>query len=184
MVREAIKRIPLNTAMGCDFWEAINLRRLSDEALDALANLLNTIEKEVAWPHQMLFNMVVLMGKPTGGCRPIALMPMLYRIWTKVRKPDMQQWEAAHVGKWDAAVKGSSALRAAVAGAFMDELASYSGEDVLTILWDLEKFYDNIDILRLIDRACEMEYPIIALALGVQMHMGPRVLKAYGAYIM
>eukprot|EP00973_Karenia_brevis_P012876 1747469-Karenia_brevis.AAC.1 len=28
------------------------------------------------------------MGKPQGGTRPIALMPMLYRIWTKIRIGD------------------------------------------------------------------------------------------------
>eukprot|EP00973_Karenia_brevis_P041688 5768817-Karenia_brevis.AAC.1 len=45
---------------------------------------------------------------------PIALMPMLYRIWTKVMKPYIQMWERANAGPWGAAVEGSSALRAAL----------------------------------------------------------------------
>eukprot|EP00973_Karenia_brevis_P012472 1692430-Karenia_brevis.AAC.1 len=58
--------------------------------------------------------MIVLMGKPQWGSRPIALMPILYRIWTKVRKPYIQKWERANAGLWDAAVEGSSAFRAAL----------------------------------------------------------------------
>ena len=73
-------------------------------------------------------------------------MPMLYRIWTKVRRPYLQEWEARNKGPWDAAVRGSSALRAAIITLFHDEVASYSGEKIAKILWDMEKFYDNISI--------------------------------------
>ena len=66
---------------------------LTTEGSEALANLLNCIEQEMAWPIQVLYNFVVLMGKPTGGTRPIALMPMIYRIWTKIRRPLISRWE-------------------------------------------------------------------------------------------
>eukprot|EP00973_Karenia_brevis_P074517 10355769-Karenia_brevis.AAC.1 len=68
------------------------------------------------------------MGKPLGGTRPIALMPMLYRIWTKTRKPYIQRWERANAGPWDAAVAGSSAFRAALTSMFGNELAYHKGE--------------------------------------------------------
>eukprot|EP00973_Karenia_brevis_P004264 585696-Karenia_brevis.AAC.1 len=61
------------------------------------------------------------MGKPQGGTRPVALMPMRYRIWTKIRKPYIQMWERAHAGPSDAAVSGSSALRAALTSMFGNE---------------------------------------------------------------
>ena len=142
------------------------------------------IEKTGAWPTHTLINVIVLMGKPNGGVRPIALMPMLYRLWTKCRKPEIQKWEELHRGPWDAAVKGSSALRSAIFTMFQDELAHYDGEEVLRILWDMAKFYDNIDISKLMDRAIEMEYPIMILALGVSMHMAPRVLKTQEHFTM
>eukprot|EP00973_Karenia_brevis_P066201 9200998-Karenia_brevis.AAC.1 len=63
------------------------------------------------------------MGKPQGGTRPIALMPMLYRVWSKVRKPYIQKWERAIAGPCDAAVGGSSALRAALTAMFGNEVA-------------------------------------------------------------
>eukprot|EP00973_Karenia_brevis_P054380 7555251-Karenia_brevis.AAC.1 len=67
------------------------------------------------------------MGKPQGGPRPIELMPILYRIWTKVRKPYIQEWERANAGPWDAAVESSSALRAALTSMFGNEVADYKG---------------------------------------------------------
>eukprot|EP00973_Karenia_brevis_P048488 6730357-Karenia_brevis.AAC.1 len=53
-------------------------------------------------------------GQAPGGTRPIARMPMLYRIWTKRRMLYITKWEKANAGPWDAAVEGSSALRAAL----------------------------------------------------------------------
>ena len=50
---------------------------------------------------------------------------------------------------------------------------------ILTTLWDEEKFYDNIDILQLINKSQEVGYHIAILILGLQMHMSPRGLKCY-----
>ena len=57
-------------------------------------DILNTVEKDIMWPKHTLLNLVVLMGKPDGGgVRPIALMPMLYRLWTKARMLTIREWE-------------------------------------------------------------------------------------------
>ena len=100
--------------------------------------LLNNVEKAMTWPMHILLNIIVLMGKPAGGVRPIALMPMLYRLWTKIRKPYLAEWEELNKGPWDAAVKGSSALRADILSLFSDEVASLSEIEILEILWDME----------------------------------------------
>eukprot|EP00973_Karenia_brevis_P031057 4284100-Karenia_brevis.AAC.1 len=67
--------------------------------------MLAQVEQYATWPSYLLYNIIVLMGKPLGGTRPIALMPMLYRIRTKIRKPYIQMWERANAGPWDAAVE-------------------------------------------------------------------------------
>ena len=138
---------------------------MSDDALASMAVLLNMCEANVAWPTHVLNNTIVLMGKPQpqGGCRPIALMPMLYRVWTKVRKPWIQEWDSLNSGPWDAAVKGSSALRAAVLSQFQDEIHTLNGGEVATILWDMAKFYDSIPIHRLVERAKAVSYTHLTL---------------------
>ena len=100
--------------------------------------------------HGVLANIIFLMGKPKAGSRPIALMPMLYKVWCRARREHITEWEYATAGGWDAAVQGSSALRASILSQMRDEVAIAKGEDTLTLLWDMEKFYDNICIIRLI----------------------------------
>ena len=91
------------------------------------------------------------MGKPDGtDTRPIALMPMIYRLWTKIRKPELSEWERLAAGEWDAARAGSSALRAACLSLFQDELHVLLGEHVSAMLWAMEKFYDNVLVQMLI----------------------------------
>ena len=105
---------------------------------------------------------------------------MLYRLYSKIRRPQIIQWELAHQGPWDAAVKGSSALRAGLTSLLRDEMAVRLGKDTLVTLWDMEKFYDNIDIGFLIQEAIALEYDITLLNLGLQMHIAPRGLRCYG----
>ena len=134
----AAKHLKLDTGLGIDLVDPFLFKNLSRRGAQELCDILNRIETEVMWPEHPL-NLIVLMGKPGGGCRPIALMPMLYRLWTKIRRPYMRDWEADNKGPWDAAVRGSSALRAAILIAFADEMGTYSGLEVAKVFWDLEK---------------------------------------------
>ena len=168
-----------NTAVGIDQWSPAQLRALSPEAKELLLNILQDIEKTRAWPGYTYYNIIVLMGKPNGGVRPIALMAMIYRLWTKIRRPYIVQWERAHAGPWDAAIKGSSARRAGMLSALNDERAAVLGDYTLSVLFDMEKFYDNIDILKLIDLADEQQYPQLVLQLGLQIHIASRGLRCY-----
>ena len=72
-------------------------------------------------------------------------MAMLYRLWTKIRRPKIIQWELAHQGPWDAVAKGSSALRAGLLSLLRDEIVIRFGMESLIRFWDMKKFYDNID---------------------------------------
>eukprot|EP00973_Karenia_brevis_P058155 8095589-Karenia_brevis.AAC.1 len=71
------------------------------------------------WPSCLLYNIIMLMVKPQGGTRPIAVTYI-------------QKWERANAGPWDAAVEGSSALRAALVSMFGNELAYYRNECTLS----------------------------------------------------
>ena len=66
---------------------------------------------------------------------------------------------------------------------FQDEIHTLNGGEVGTILWDMAKFYDNIPIHRLVERAKDMGYPTAIVAAGIAMHMSPRILKAYDHFV-
>ena len=76
-------------------------------------------------------------------------------------------------------MKGSSALRASILSQMRFKVAIAKGEDTLSVLWDIEKFYDNMCIVRMIREACRLRYPMLVLRLGVIMHMAPRFLRTY-----
>ena len=78
--------------------------------------------------------------------------------------------------------KGSSALRSALYSLYHDEVMHYSSYEEAGLLFDMEKFYDNVDIAMLVDKAIELEYPIRIFALGIQMHMAPRGVKCYNTH--
>eukprot|EP00973_Karenia_brevis_P069537 9668666-Karenia_brevis.AAC.1 len=118
-------------------------------------------------------------GTTPRGTRPIAFMPMLYRIWTKIKKPYIQKWERANAGPWDAAVEGSSALRAALTSMFGNELAFYKKQSTLSTLYDMEFFYDNISAPILVQEATRLDYPTLILKLGLYMHMACRSIGCY-----
>ena len=52
------------------------------------------------------------------------------------------------------------------------------GNTNVMLLWDIEKFFDSLDIYVLIQECTMQEFPPIQLALGIQAHMADRILKA------
>eukprot|EP00973_Karenia_brevis_P080186 11122523-Karenia_brevis.AAC.1 len=62
---------------------------------------------------------------------------------------------------------------------FGNEVAYYKGEAILSTLYDMEKFYENISIPILIKEASRLGYPPLVLKLGLQMHMACRSIRCY-----
>ena len=64
--------------------------------------------------------------------------------------------------------------------AFMDESSALMGLAAGTVLWDMEKFYDSVRISALCREAIRFRFPPLLLALGLQVHLAPRICKAEG----
>eukprot|EP00959_Pyramimonas_sp_CCMP1952_P258747 5408877-Pyramimonas_sp.AAC.1 len=77
--------------------------------------------------------------KPTGeGDRPITRTQSLYRVWSRLRKDPISQWEKSRAGFWGAAVKGSGLLRAALLRLARAEIASWMNCDLSLVLLGAE----------------------------------------------
>ena len=76
----AIKSIKKDTALGPDHLSPKELRRLPEAGIEALLHLYRQMEKGICVPESFKQALVALFGTPGGGERPIALMPMLYRV--------------------------------------------------------------------------------------------------------
>ena len=96
-----------------------------------MTQVLYDMEALLAVPVQMLCNLVGMLGKPTGGERPITLTTALYRLYCNVRKVFIVQCDREHAGFWDDAVRGSSAFTAAMKrNIFFDACVGSAGVQV------------------------------------------------------
>eukprot|EP00971_Amphidinium_carterae_P055364 1091343-Amphidinium_carterae.1 len=88
-------------ALGADRWayhEVLALVRPGEhmEALDRLAEFYQIVETQGFWPES--FRDLLLLQLPKAGAvnagerRPIALMPVIYRIWASSCKPRLLSW--------------------------------------------------------------------------------------------
>ena len=75
-VLRALSEIKKSTSLGMDLWEVMFLESMRGKALEEFVVLLNTTERAGAWPDHTWLNIIIMMGKPGGGSRHIALMMM------------------------------------------------------------------------------------------------------------
>jgi len=181
-VREAIGVLRLEAGQGMDSMPVWMLRSLDQQELEALASLLEEVEAAVTWPIQALAVAVALLDKEAGGDRPIALTTMLYRIWGKVRFFDGQHWDSHHAGDYDQALEGRGVLPALYQDELEHEAAVASGKEVLGMLLDLTKYYDQVSLLLLLQDGVDYQFPLHLLCLSIQMYLAPRRLSKHSTF--
>ena len=175
--KAGIKRFNAGAVPGVDAISVRELAALPDVGLSALTDVLNGINAAVAWPPQVLHHQVVLLPKPRGGERPICLVAMLIKLWEATHAGTVLSWEQARVGFWDDAIRGSSALRAAALRRLTAEVAHLNHESFLYILWDAEKFYDNVDLSILLEAALKLGLPRREMVLCLDVLLAPREVR-------
>ena len=176
-VQAAILKLGIDKCPSIDGWTGRELRMLPPEAIKELTIILNLIETNCAWPAQILQVLVVLIPKPKGGDRPISLVSLIFKLWEVLNACTITKWEDEKIVFWDDAVRGSSALRAAALRRLRAEAASLMGEEFTYILWDAEKFYDNVDLLQLFESAIACGLDGREAVLGLAIFMAPRTIR-------
>ena len=97
VLRSAMQDMTARFALGLGAWSPALLAALSRQGLEAFTDLINAVEMKVAWYKQLLLVWYVLLTKPSGGIqpgkeRPIGLLPMLVRVWERIRRPGLASW--------------------------------------------------------------------------------------------
>ena len=141
---------------------------------------MRNIEASLAWPLVILLILTALTPKPDGTLRAIGLTPTTYRVWARARRQEALEWEEAKAGFWDSAMRSSSALRAGVLRALANESAATIGMASATLLWDLEKFYDSVNLERLVSESIRLGFCAVILYLSLAMHTSVRIIKVQG----
>ncbi|CAK0806248.1 unnamed protein product, partial [Prorocentrum cordatum] len=161
-----------------------HLKPWAPMGLEDFVQCLTSCEQRAAWPWQFYLVLELLLGKKPGigGERPIGLMPMPYRIWSAARRPIVATRSKAAAGFWDTAVAGSSALRVAMHRLMRADAATEMGFHAAGVFYDAANFYDNIGLDQLIEKASALQYPLLPLAMAVQMYLAPRAIMAHSLF--
>ena len=180
-VINAINAYPGRKKGGSDFWTSPQLKHLPYEIMRPFASVLTGVQRFMHWPIQVILNLGSLIPKPhSHGQRPISKTPFLYRIWCILRNGIIKQWDATNTPSWDTASPGHSAETAAGSRLWLMELAHLSGNAAAALLWDLDKFFDTINLHDVRRIAVDFGYPRRELALALSMHRAPRLLQMAG----
>ena len=162
--------------IGVDSWRPEVVATLPDEGIQEIHGLLRMIEHHLYWPDAARITKAVFLVKPNGADRAISIGTLLFRLWQRCRRPEVQAWAAGQARPWDTAGRGGGCLPAAYRRALTAELAVLSGKEAGAILWDIAGFFDSVPIDQLLRAAEAHGYPARILAASLIMHCGPRVL--------
>lgn len=90
-MRKACKNYPDKSKHGCDMLGSKQLAMLPSQIMQEVVKLLKRICTTQAMPLQTLLNLMVLLPKPRGGERTIALTCILYRFLRRVTKVKVEE---------------------------------------------------------------------------------------------
>ena len=179
-IRKAARAFSRHTSVGADCTSFRDIAEASNESLSELADIMRTTIRHLALPTQTLCVLCALIGKKLGGTRCIAVCSTFWRLLAAIAKHDVRNWDERIGLPGDSALPGRSPHEETAWRHLQMEQAVLRGKVVIHILWDVAKFFDSIDIPRLIRRCEELEFPLDQLALAMQVHRAPRVIQAGG----
>ena len=126
-----------------DEWHPRRVGYLSDEALEALADIIVALEALGDFPTQLHGLLVKLIPKPgSSDTRPIGLFKGLVRVWGRARKKHIAACmgsEAAH-GDTNNMLAGRHTLDAVWRAQMRAFLGHARGQHSIEIMWDMLKF--------------------------------------------
>ena len=91
-VLDATRTFPPSTGLGWDAFHPRLLLQLPLCLIEAFAEILNRWEQDPR-TGQMWLILVVFLDKATGGVRPIGLLPLWARVWSRIRHKLCAIWE-------------------------------------------------------------------------------------------
>ncbi len=175
-LRSASLAFSRRTSSTYDGWHVRHIGLLSDGGLEALAMLLEAVERTSRWPAQTSLVTSPMIEKARGGHRLIGKLTALYRVWAKARRHYAEEWESAHERPFFATASGTGPVDAVYRQSMRQEAATASGQAAVTILEDMESFYETVDRNLLIREAREMGFPTCLVRACLAAYAAPRII--------
>jgi ribonuclease HI len=147
-VDKAGKHFKESTSLKVDALHPRVIANASEEASEAVAQLLNQVEATESWPAQVALIVYSLLSKADGGDRPIGIPAGLVRLWERCRMPVMRKWLQGVHRNYDYAQEGCSTEDAVWMQLLEQEALPAGGgpqhQGIVTILTDVVKCFDRV----------------------------------------
>ena len=179
------KNIHGTTAGGPDGWRAFEIKALPRGLWCMAAEICGRAEHNGYWPNNLRGATIVMIPKEGAkgpvDMRPIALLPLFYRIWAAARRKHVRNWEIG-AGHSETDVLGRSAEEAAWEMAADAEYAASEGRAIAAVLLDCAKCYERVPLEGLKREAIAKGFPKELAKLAVDIYEGPRWVRVGQAY--
>ena len=180
-IRAVLKRMPKRKAVGLDGWSVAELRLLSNELIEWMADLLEMVEQLGRWPAALCCPEGLLLSKPGDGGpmdrRPVWLLPMLYRVWAAGRAFLFARWRLM----WQDGDGSVGAEELAWDLALELEAAQASEETICGSALDWRKAFDHVSLQLLRPMLSRAGVPSWLLEPMLAAYSAPRRLRVEGA---
>ena len=103
------------------------------------------MEEDAELPTQLRMHLVVMLPKNSEIERPIALTSVLWRVWCRLRKPLLDDWQRSLPADMDhdRARPGACVLHVALERLLRQKVHRARHKSGLTVLMDMSTFYDT-----------------------------------------
>ncbi len=181
-IRAAAAQFKEETLTAYDGFHPRHYGLLGDEALEVVGAMIIIAELLGALPRQLRLLVMPMIPKPRKGHRAVAAFVSLYRLWAKVRKPYIDDWEAENDRHYLAAGKDRSPQDVVWRQAVRAETAVEGNNEVAAnLLWDMSAFFERLDRRKLRRRVMALNFPLPIARLAMAAYTGPRMLSMAGA---
>lgn len=131
-------------------------------------------------PEQVCTTLVLLLPKKEEIERPISLTSVLYRTWCKLRWNKLRHWQSS-IGQrlpWERSLPGTQVLQVALMRLLKCEVGRAVGRHVVSLLIDLQCFYDSVELAQLLHLWEPLDFPAVHANFLYEVYSGPRMLQA------
>lgn len=153
---------------------------LTDETIQLCLTSIVNAELHGLWPAVTMFILYVPIPKSDGGRRAIGLITALIRCWARMRKPYMQTWKLKHRRAYNWASQGTSSEQAVWCQSVRIEAAKQDNEFSATVLLDLVKAYEFVQLWKIWAAATKLRAPPDVLRMELEAYCGLRLIFEQG----
>ena len=180
-VMKKLRKLP-QKACGPDGISYAMLKNLPIEGVIEMCHMMRKWELSGRLPDQVVTTLVLLLPKKADIERPISLTSVMYRTWCRLRWDKIREWQST-IGQrlpWERSLPGQQVLQVALMRLLKCEVGRATGRQVISLLLDLQNFYDAVQLEQLLELWEPLQFPPAVMNMIFEVYTGPRLLQAEG----